>query len=115
MKKCAQFRRKSVIGMDMALSEHGFYAPKRFTLSPCLTNTKVRIGGQKPSNMSKNQKSFLIRSACFGSFSVRWSLGRHENWITAWKMINAGLIKRKIWKSAIDAKTEMKNDRDDEE
>ena len=31
--KCASFQRKSGIGMDMALSEHGFYAPKRFTVS----------------------------------------------------------------------------------
>ena len=40
---------------DIGLSEHGFYAPKRSGL----TNTKVRFWGPKPSQMSKNQKSFL--------------------------------------------------------
>ena len=30
---------------DMALSEHGLYAPKRFTIGSGLTNTKVRICG----------------------------------------------------------------------
>ena len=46
--------------MDMALSEHEFYTPKRFTISPFLAITKVRFLGPKPSNMSKKkQKSFL--------------------------------------------------------
>ena len=31
------------LGYDMALSEHAVYAPKRFTISPGLTNTEVRI------------------------------------------------------------------------
>ena len=44
---------------DMALSEHGFHAPKLFTISSCLTNTKVGIWGPTPSNRSKNQKSLL--------------------------------------------------------
>ena len=44
---------------DMEMSEHGFYAPKRFKTSPGLTNTKVRSWGPKPSNMSKNLNSFL--------------------------------------------------------
>ena len=44
---------------DVAMSEHAFDAPKRFTISPGLTNTKVRFGGPKPSNMSKIRKSFL--------------------------------------------------------
>ena len=47
----------------MALSERGFYEPKRFTMSPGLTITKVRIWGPKPSKMSKNQHRFLISLA----------------------------------------------------
>ena len=54
----------------MALSELGFYGPKRFTISPGLTNTKVGILGTKNvQKMSKNQKSFLNLPHRFGSFS----------------------------------------------
>ena len=44
---------------EVALSEQGFYAPKRLTISPGLTIIEVRIWGPKPSKMSKIQKSFL--------------------------------------------------------
>ena len=44
-----------------------FDAPKRFTIGPGLTITKVRIWRPKPSKMPKNQKSFfLIRLSDFG-------------------------------------------------
>ena len=55
---------------DMALSVHEFYAPKRFTVSPGLTITKVRIWGLNPSKMSKNPiKRFIISLADVGPLS----------------------------------------------
>ena len=56
---------ENFIGLDMALSEHEFFTPKRFTVSPCLTITKVRFWGPKPSNLSKIQESFLQWSFFF--------------------------------------------------
>ena len=50
---------------DMALSEHGFYAPKRFTIRTGLTNTKVKFCRRTPSKMSKHLKSFLNWSRRF--------------------------------------------------
>ena len=52
IEQIAQFSRKYQ-WHDMALSERGFYAPKRFTSSPSLTNTQVRIWGPKTFKMSK--------------------------------------------------------------
>ena len=51
MKKKCLFQTKNGIGMDMALSEYEFYTPKRFTVSSCLTITKVRFLGRKPSKI----------------------------------------------------------------
>ena len=59
MENMCIFQPKNGMRYDMAMSEHGFYAPIRFTISPGLTNTKVRFGGPIPSKMSKNRKSFL--------------------------------------------------------
>ena len=42
--------------MDMALSEHEFYAPKRFTISPYLTITKVRFWGPNAVQNVENSK-----------------------------------------------------------
>ena len=53
------FQQENGMRYDVAKSQHAFYAPKRFTISPGLTITKVRIWGPEPSKMSKNLKSFL--------------------------------------------------------
>ena len=45
------------------------YSPKRFTIIPGLTITNATIWEQKPSQMSKNQKSFLNYSRKFGIVS----------------------------------------------
>ena len=53
----------------MALSEHGFISPKRFTNSPSLTIIKVIIWVPKLFKMLKNQnKRFSISLADFGPF-----------------------------------------------
>ena len=55
------FQTKKFHWHEMALSEHEFYEPKRFTISPGLTNTKVRILGPDPSeSVEKSKKCFLI-------------------------------------------------------
>ena len=53
------FQQENGMRYDVAKSQHAFYAPKRFTISPGLTITKVRIWGPEPSKMSKNLNRFL--------------------------------------------------------
>ena len=43
---------------DVAKSQHAFYAPKRFTISPGLTITKVRFWG--PKTFQNVQKSKIV-------------------------------------------------------
>ena len=69
MGKCVFFSWKNALASCVALSEHGFYAPKHVTISPGLTITKARIWGPKPFKMSKSRNQFLISLADFGPFS----------------------------------------------
>ena len=78
------------------MSEHAIQTPKRFTISPSLTDTTVRIWGPKTSNMSKNPKSFLNYTRRYRA--VLGSHGGPDDMKTAQKLyehlINSGLIGR---------------------
>ena len=63
---------------DLARSQHGFCAAKRFTISPGLTNTKVRFWGSKLPTCRK-PKSFIRQSFFSRFWESIWRLNIHKN------------------------------------
>ena len=60
LKNVLVFSRQKWHWHDMEMSEHGVYTPKRFTICPGLTTTKVRIWGPKPSRNVEKIKQPLL-------------------------------------------------------